>query len=151
MRFASRLAIVAIGLAISAMPAPAHADLLGLRTGFYTDAQKPFVGAELLIPATHSVYLNPNVEYIFTNARTYLTFNADFHYDFLRRGSNDVWAGGGLAIVYSNPDGPAEGSTDLGANFLFGAAHRGPVVPYVQAKLIAKSNPEFVIAVGLRF
>jgi hypothetical protein len=150
MRLACGIGFVAV-LAILSTSTPAGADMLGVRTGFYTDAQKPFVGVELLIPASHRVYINPNAEYIFADSRTYMTFNADFHYDFLRRGRNDVWAGGGLAVIYSNPKGPAEGSTDLGANFLFGAAHRGPVVPYVQAKLIAKSNPEFVIAVGLRF
>src|SRR5512135_3134825 len=106
MRLTSSVGVGVLGaaLAILSTPTPAAADMLGVRTGFYTDAQRPFVGVELLFPASHSVYINPNVEYVFADARTYITFNADFHYDFLRRGPNDVWAGGGLAIVYSNPD-----------------------------------------------
>ncbi len=151
MRSAISIVVVAVFLATLSLATPAAADMFGVRTGFYTKTQKPFVGAELLIPASHSVYLDPNVEYVFTDARTFLTFNADFHYDFVRYGPTYVWAGAGLAILYSNPDGPAAATTDVGANFLFGIGHRGPVVPYVQAKLIAKSDPEFVIAVGLRF
>ena len=58
--------------------------------------------------------------------------------------------GAGLAVLYTKPDG-ASSSTDVGADFLFGVGHRGPVVPYIQAKLIAKSDTEFVIGVGLRF
>lgn len=79
-----------------------------------------------------------------------MTFNADFHYDFPTHGPTYVWAGAGLAVLYSKPEGSGS-STDVGADFIFGLGHRGPVVPYIQAKLIAKSDTEFVIGVGLRF
>jgi hypothetical protein len=143
------LAVFALGL-LSTAP-PAAADLLGVRTGVYTSAEKPFLGAELLVPLSHAVFLNPNVEYVFTEGRTYMTFNADFHYDFPTRSRTLVWAGAGLGVLHSNPEGPRGSSTDVGANFLFGIGRRGPVVPYVQAKLIAKDGTEFVLGFGLRF
>ena len=150
MRVARSLAVVAVGLATLSTSTPAMADMFGVRAGYYTKAEKPFVGAELLVPLSHSVFLDPNVEYVFTEGQTYMTFNADFHYDFPTHGSTYVWAGAGLAVLYSNVDGPGS-STDVGANFVFGLGRRGPVVPYVQAKLIAKTDTEFVIGVGLRF
>jgi hypothetical protein len=148
---ARSFAVVAFVLAVLSTPIPAAADMFGLRAGYYTKAEKPFVGAELLVPLTHSVFLDPNVEYVFTDGLTYMTFNADFHYDFPTHGPTYVWAGAGLAVLYTNPDGPGGSSTDVGANFIFGIGHRGPVVPYIQAKLIAKSDTEFVIGAGLRF
>jgi hypothetical protein len=150
MRVARSLVVVAAGLATLSTSAPAMADMFGVRAGYYTKADKPFVGAELLVPLSHSVFLDPNVEYVFTEGQTYMTFNADFHFDFPTHGSTYVWAGAGLAVLYSKPDGLSS-STDVGANFIFGLGRRGPVVPYVQAKLIAKEDTEFVIGVGLRF
>jgi hypothetical protein len=131
--------------------APARADKVGVRTGVYTNLGKPFVGFELLFPVSHSVYLNPNVEYVFIDRRPYLTFNADFHYDFHTHSRAYVWAGAGLGVIYQNPDGPAPSDTDVGANFLFGVGVKGDVIPYVQAKLLAKDDTEFVLGIGLRF
>lgn len=151
MRVARSLAVVAFGLMTLWTSTPAAADMFGVRAGYYTKAEEPFVGAELLVPLSHNVFLNPNVEYVFTEGRTFMTYNADFHYDFPTRGSTLVWAGAGLGVLYSNPEGSGSSSTDVGANFIFGVGRRGPVVPYVQAKLIAKDDTEFVIGVGLRF
>jgi hypothetical protein len=150
MRVVRILTVAVFGLVMLWTATPASADMFGVRTGFYTSASKAFLGAELLIPLSHSVFLDPNVEYVFTSGSTYMTFNADFHYDFPTHGATYVWAGAGLAVLYTKPDGSAS-STDVGADFIFGLGHRGPVVPYVQAKLIAKADTEFVIAVGLRF
>ena len=124
MRVARSLTVVAFGLMALGAATPAAADMFGVRAGFYTKAEEPFVGAELLIPLSHNV--------------------------FLTRGSTFVWAGAGLAVLYSNPDGPGDSSNDVGANFIFGVGRRGPVVPYIQAKLIAKDDTEFVISLGLR-
>ena len=155
MRKAKTLALaVVVGLAVTVLvPCVASADepMFGVRFGYYASSEHAFAGAEFLVPVTHSIWFNPNVEYVFVDNDTYMTFNADFHYDFPTHSSTYVWAGAGLAVLYSNPDGPVGSSTDVGANFIFGVGHRGPVLPYIQAKLIAKSDTEFVIGVGLRF
>jgi hypothetical protein len=141
--------LAAVTILVSATPA--RADLVGLRAGVYTDLNKPFVGFELISPITHDVYFNPNVEYVFIDNDKYFTFNGDFHYDFHTHNRAFVWVGGGLAVIYENPDGPAGSSTDVGANFLFGIGIKGDVIPYIQAKLIAKEHTEFVVGFGLRF
>jgi hypothetical protein len=130
--------------------APARAANVGVRVGLYTEPTDPFVGAELLLGLSDQVYLNPNAEYIFRDNQTYMTFNGDLHYDFRTHGPY-VWIGAGLAVIYHNPDGPAEATTDVGANLLLGIGARGRVIPYVQAKLVVKDNTQLVIAAGIRF
>jgi len=149
----SRSLTLAVLAGALALPSPSSADDLkgGVRFGYYFDAAKPFVGGELLVPVAHRLYFNPNVEYVFIDYGSYLTFNADFHYDFPSH-SNYYWLGGGLGVVSINPDGPDNTDTTLAANFLAGVGFRtGSVIPYFQAKAIAKSNAEFSVAFGLRF
>jgi hypothetical protein len=145
-----------LGLAATVLvPCAASADdrtLFGVRFGYYADSENPFAGAELLVPVAHRVYFNPNVEYVFVDGATYATFNGDFHYDFPSHRRAFVWVGAGLGVVYFNPEGPASSDTDVAANFLAGVGlSRGPVIPYFQFKLIAKSDTEAVFAFGLRF
>jgi len=147
------LVLVSSVAAVFFLPATAHADsaTFGARIGYYADADAAFAGAELLLKVAPRVYFNPNLEIVFQDD-SYLTFNADFHYDFPSHGQTFVWAGAGLGIVSINPPGNGEGHTDAALNLLFGVGLRKrPVIPYFQAKLIAKDNAEFSVAFGLRF
>ena len=145
---------LAVAVAIlSSLPTVAHADpRFGVRFGYYTEAEGPFLGAEMLfriIPP--EIYFNPNVEAVLVDDGHYFTINADFHYDFLS-GRRTFWLGTGLAILNTDPGGSADSDTDFGLNLLAGiGTRRGRVIPYAQAKLILKSDTEFVIGVGLRF
>ena len=121
-----------------------------MRTGFYTDVDEPFIGIEGLFGLGNHVYLNPNFEYVFTEDPHYMTFNADFHYDFPTRGRAYVWAGAGLGVLYTNPE-VGDSNTDVGLNLLFGVGLKGHVVPYVQGKVIVSEDTAFVLGVGLRF
>lgn len=151
MTTSSRLALAAAILV--ALPAAAQADpKFGVRFGYYTEAEDPFIGAELLFRIVPEIYFNPNVEVVLVDNGRYLTVNGDFHYDFYSRRRTFLWLGAGLAVLNRDPEGPAEGDTDLGLNLLGGiGARRGRVIPYAQAKVILKSDTEFVIGVGLRF
>lgn len=158
MRISRRLplpVLLALGTtAATLVPERASADdaLFGVRMGYYANMENPFAGAEFLVPLGYSVYANPNVEYVFTDGPTYMTFNMDFHYDLPSHSRAFVWVGAGLGLVYVNPAGPANSDSDVAANFLAGIGFsRGPVIPYFQAKLIAKGDTEAVIAFGLRF
>ncbi len=133
-----------------ASPGTARADNFGVRTGFYTDAGEPFLGVEFLARVANRVYFNPNFEYVFSDDPHFMTFNADFHYDFRTRSRAYVWAGGGLGVLYTDPKA-GDSKTDLGLNLLFGVGLKGEVIPYVQGKVIVSDNSEFVIAFGLRF
>jgi hypothetical protein len=149
-RLAATAALAVLSVFFSA--APARADNFGVRAGLYADPTDGFIGAEGLFRLSHQVYLNPNIEYILADHQTYMTFNGDFHYDFHTHGPAYVWIGGGLAVIYHNPDGPADANTDVGANILAGIGAKGHgVIPYLQAKLIVKDNTQFVIGAGLRF
>ena len=131
---------------------PSSAADFGVRGGYYFDASEPFLGAELLIRVAPRFYFNPNVEYVFVDPGQYITWNGDFHYDFHSRGNSFAWLGAGIALVTSNPEGPDNSDNDVAANFLAGIGVRtGRVIPYFQAKLIAKDDTEFVLAFGIRF
>jgi len=147
----SRLALAAAILL--ALPAATQADpRFGVRVGYYTEAEDPFIGAELLFRIVPEIYFNPNVEVVLVDNGRYLTANGDFHYDFYQSRRTFLWLGAGLAVLNRDPEGPADGDTDLGLNLLGGiGARRGRVIPYAQAKIILKSDTEFVIGVGLRF
>jgi hypothetical protein len=151
MTTSTRLALAAAILL--AVPAAAQADpRFGVRLGYYTEAEDPFIGAELLFRIVPEIYFNPNVEVVLVDNGRYLTANGDFHYDFYSGRRTFLWLGAGLAVLNRNPEGPAEGDTDLGVNLLGGiGARRGRVIPYAQAKVILKSDTELVIGVGLRF
>ena len=156
MRLHHSWSVVAVACAlVSTSLAPevrADSDVLGgVRLGYYADAGRPFVGGELLFRIAPSVYFNPNLEVVL-KSDSYLTFNADVHYDFPHRGRTMTWLGAGLGFVSINPPGPAEGHTDPALNLVFGVGVRDHgIIPYVQAKLIAKQNSEFSIAFGARF
>jgi hypothetical protein len=147
-RFAFAAAIVL------AVPAVAHADpRFGVRFGYYTEAEDPFLGAEMLFRiVAPEIYFNPNVEAVLVDDGHYFTINGDFHYDFLSGRRTFAWLGTGLAVLNSDPGGSADSHTDFGLNLLAGiGTRRGRVIPYAQAKVILKSDTEFVIGVGLRF
>jgi hypothetical protein len=126
--------------------------MLGARTGVYVDDSDAFIGGEFLAPIYRRLYFNPNVEYVFVNNGSAATFNFDFHYDFPLRGPAFTWAGLGLGFLYRNPEGPAGSDTDPAANILFGLGfNAGSWIPYVQGKVIASDNSDFVVSGGIRF
>jgi hypothetical protein len=139
-------AVVLLGLA-----APGAAGDFGIRAGYYTEIEDPFVGIEYLGRVQDRFFFNPNLEWVFVDDATYLTVNGDFHYDLLSSSRTYAWLGAGLGLIAYEPDG-GDTETDLGVNLLGGVGTRaGGVVPYVQAKIVISDDTEFVIGVGLRF
>jgi hypothetical protein len=137
-----------------ALPAVARCDgdfKVGIRGGYYTKVDKPFLGAEFLARVAPRFWFNPNFEYVFVDAGSYTTFNGDFHYDFPTHSDSYVWLGAGPALVRTHPDGfPSH--TDLAADLLGGLGIRaGGAIPYVQVKAIIKSDSLVSLAVGIRF
>lgn len=123
----------------------------GVRLSYFTEAAAPALGGELLFRVAPSVYFNPNLEFVFKDD-SYVTFNLDLHYDFLKRHDMFLWAGAGLAVLAVNPPGNEGGHTDAGLDLLFGVGLRKrPVSPYFQAKVIVKDQTELSLGVGIRF
>lgn len=128
--------------------------LVGVRAGAYTADGDPFVGGEVLVGVEKDLFLNPNVELVFADRASKATFNFDVHYDFARRSKAFFWLGAGLAVIYLDPEGSPDSMTDAGANILFGVGFRElgrRWVPYIQAKVLAADESDFVLGFGLRF
>jgi hypothetical protein len=150
-RIVSFLTLVSVVLVFSCSSLFADGRL-GVRGGFYTDADEVFVGGEFINRISPRVYFNPNVEYIFVDGGTLMTFNGDFHYDFPVGSRNYVWAGAGLGVSYIKPDGAGDSETEPGLNLLFGIGFpSGNVSPYFQMKLITGDVDDLVLTFGLRF
>lgn len=158
MRFARRISVLALlaatGLVLFA-PAASAADF-GIRAGLY--GGDGMIGVELLTPINDDWWFNPNVEYVFVDNGDLITVNGDAHYDFDTDGNYYLWAGGGLAVIFSDFDRPRPGrgsdsETDVGLNLLAGAGWNtgGAVRPYVQGKVTISDDTEAGLAVGVRF
>ncbi|MGH9323605.1 MAG: hypothetical protein ACRD21_13265 [Vicinamibacteria bacterium] len=145
--------LIAISIGGTALESDAQV-LVGGRAGAYIADGDPFIGGEVLVGVEENLFLNPNVEYVFAENASKATFNFDLHYDFARRGRAFFWLGGGLAVIYVDPDGPPDSRTDAGANILFGVGFRTPGrrwVPYIQAKILAAEEGDFILGFGVRF
>ncbi|MFO7866311.1 MAG: hypothetical protein R6V02_05815 [Candidatus Aminicenantes bacterium] len=141
-------------LMVSPNPAEAQNIIPGIRLGTYTDAGDLFIGGEILIPVTERIWFNPNIEYVFVENGSYITFNADGHYDiYLADSPLFLWAGAGLGILYFDSNAGNFDSTDVGVNLLFGAGleTESRITPYIQAKVIISDSTEFVLGAGIRF
>ncbi len=125
----------------------------GIRTGIYSNSNSIFLGGEIIAPIGSRWNINPNIEYVFVPHYTYATFNADFVYFAPVDVRNlYIWGGGGLGLVYENPNGPSDGTTNPGINLLGGIGFQaGNIIPYIQPKIILKNDSEFVLTFGIRF
>ena len=142
------------GLLLALSGLQAHADIDGdVRAGGYADAEGGMIGGGALmnLEPSHQWYFNPNVEVVFPEDADLMTFNGDFHYDFPTEGLA-YWIGAGPAVRMTDPDGPADDDTDLGANLLAGLGkRRGDVRPFGQFKVLFADDTEAAVMVGVRF
>jgi hypothetical protein len=156
------LVILAILVSFMLISFSAHAQgtkRFGIRAGIYSDVEEGFIGAEFLARIAPKIYLNPNVEYVFVDQGTFMTFNADLHYDFDVQGKAFLWAGGGLGVSYIDldlddqfGDDVDDSETDLGLNLIFGAGiPTRSVIPYIQGKAIVGDADDLVLGIGVRF
>jgi len=142
--------------ALSITPGQAKTDF-GVRGGAYTDADKPFLGAEALfgVGTGQRWFGNPNLEHAFADSGssdlTALSF--DFHYDFPSGQPYTVWAGAGPTLIFSDRNTPGQtDTTDTGVNLVLGLGGRkGDVRPYGQMKVVLANDTEAVVGVGVRF
>jgi hypothetical protein len=140
-------------LAVAATPA-ARADVdLDLRAGIYTDGSDGFLGGGVLWDVGQRGHwmANPNLEYVFVNNGDLFTLNGDVHYDLQVDAPFAVWAGGGPALLFADPD-EGDSETDFGLNLLAGiGAKEGGIRPFAQVKLIVSDESQLVFGFGLRF
>jgi hypothetical protein len=125
----------------------------GARIGLYTKHGQPYFGAEGVIPLGASFSANPNFEYVRLGDTQEYTFNADVLYEIPIRGRTRGWLGAGVGLLSSHPDGPGEPSTKDGVGNVFVEVgfETGVGIPYLTAKYVAKTKPEFLLGLGMRF
>jgi len=148
--------LVLIVVAALALPVAVHGANVGVRAGYFFDAEAFSLGMEYLAPVSSSHpawYLNPNMELIMGDFRDQAALSMDFHYDFETSQNLTFWAGAGpsLFLIDRNRfDDDME--VEPGLNLLLGfGALNGSVRPYVQGKGVIMDNPEAAISVGIRF
>lgn len=142
-------------LAVAATPA-ARADVdIDLRAGIYTDGSDGFLGGGVLWDMGQRGHwmANPNLEYVFVDNGDLITLNGDVHYDLKVDAPFAIWAGGGPALLFADPDDEdADSETDVGLNLLAGiGAKEGGIRPFAQVKLIISDESQLVFGFGLRF
>ena len=142
--------------ALSITPGQAKTDF-GVRGGAYSEADKPFLGAEALfgVGTGQRWFGNPNLEHAFadTGGTDLTALSFDFHYDFPSGEPYTVWAGAGPTLIFRNPNIPGRSDeTGTGVNLLLGIGGRkGDVRPYGQMKVVLANDTEAVVGVGVRF
>ena len=151
-------AAIAIGIVLLAtaattfMPARSNAQVdIDVRGGVYTDMSAMALGGGLLTSVGSSWWFNPNIEAAFGDNRDLITLNGDFHYDFPTGDPVTVYLGAGPSLLFSNPEGDNDGSTDVGLNLIGGVAGRGATRPFGQVKAVLSDNSEVALMGGIRF
>lgn len=145
-------ALLLAALLLAACPARSDAAQVGVRGGYYADAGKPFLGAEVVFRIGERVQIGPGVEVLDIQGGHYVNASVDVLYalDCACNPASLVWAGAGLALVSREDESGS--AVNPGLDLLLGFGVRaGRVVPYAQIKAILKDRPEVVFGIGLRF
>lgn len=143
------LALMALGISATR----AHADMdVDLRASVYPDADAFAIGGGILTSVGRAHwFFNPNLEVAMGDRRDLVIASGDFHYDFASAGNMSIWAGGGPALLVSNPD-EGDSETDFGLNALMGIGSRlGAVRPFGQVRATITDDSQLSIAGGIRF
>ena len=144
--------VLGVALGLPMLAAPAHAANLDLRGGAYTgdDFNKPFAGVGLDSHLSGSLYFNPNVEYVFVDSGRFGTLNFDAIYALPLDGPPSLYFGGGLGLVYVDPEGSGGNEAKPRGNIILGIGFgHGRSSPYIQGKYIT-GYKYWAISAGIR-
>lgn len=150
--FAASLAGISLAiLGITATPSRAGTDV-DLRVSMYPDADAWAIGGGLLTDVGGgNWFFNPNLEIGMGDNLDLMLLSGDFHYDFASASNLSLWAGGGPAVLMTNPPN-GDNQTDLGLNALMGMGARGGGLrPFGQVRGTFADESQFSIAGGIRF
>jgi hypothetical protein len=135
----------------------ARADTsVGLHGGFSSGPDQFIIGPHLnLSPIADNLYIVPGAEVGFGDDVTTLAFNGDLQYRFEVHDSEvRPYAGGGVALVWFDPDGPGDSDTNLGVHILggifFGKLNGQPMFVDVKAGL-TDEVPDWKFQFGINF
>jgi hypothetical protein len=148
--------IVTMGAVVLSTSATSRASDVGVRMGYYFDAEALSLGMELLTSLNEDTsgewYFNPNVELAMGDHTDLAALNADFHYDFNTNSNTAVWVGAGPALLIIDRDFTDDTEVNPALDLLLGlGAKTGTYRPFIQGKGILSDNSEAALAVGIRF
>jgi hypothetical protein len=118
---------VLVALALCAvLPATALAQIqegIGPRVGFSVDPDQLVLGGQMIVgEIAPKLTFDPSLELGFGDDVTTFAANFDLHYHFdIENVTWQPYAGFGLDVMFANPDGPADSSTDIGGGLIIGA------------------------------
>ena len=157
-RWASRVSVVLLLLALTASPADAqrrarrrsivnNGPRYGPHIGYNFDARAVLLGAQLSWPIVPSVDLYPTFDYYFVSGASAWALNFDVKYRPPTR--YDAWyLGGGLNYLHGSSAGASGHSTNL--NLLTGLeGRRGRARPYVEGKFMIGNGSAFQLLGGI--
>jgi hypothetical protein len=139
-----------------ALPGAGQADTsVGLHGGFSSGPDQFIIGPHLnLSPVAENLYIVPSGEVGFGDNLTTLAFNGDLQYRFETSSEVRPYAGGGVTLLWFNPDGPGDSDTNLGVNILggifFGRLNGQPMFVDVKAGL-TDEVPDWKFQFGINF
>ena len=142
------------GEAAVLQPRPGRTWYFGLRTGYYSGTNEPFIGGEVFVPLSDRLTLNPNVEWVFVQEIDGLaTFNTDLVYDFPLSGNNFYWLGAGVGVRRFAKGGGWPPENNLALNLLAGVGfgQGQEFMPFLQGKVAMSDATEVVLTAGFRF
>jgi hypothetical protein len=116
--------------------------ILGLQGGVYAG-----------LPTVKRLHIGGDVTYYLVDNFTLLTLEPNVHFDFVQMPVLDVYAIGGLNVVYARASlfGFTETEVDVGLLAGIGAeAKAGPLHPFVDLKVALHEDPYFAASGGLR-
>ena len=143
------------GAMVLSPSADSRASDIGVRMGYYFDANAFSIGTELLTPIGDHPgewYFNPNLELAMGDTDV-AALNADFHYDLDTNSNAAFWVGAGPALLIRDHARVADDTdVDPALNLIMGlGAKHGSYRPFIQGKGILSDNSEAALAVGIRF
>jgi len=150
--FRTTLTFLAVFVSLVTLTTAAHAAG-GLRGGLSSGPDQVLFGAQLeFSPIAKNLYIVPSVEAGFGDDLFTLHFNGDLQYRFSVDGGVRPYAGGGVSIVYADPDGGGDSNTDIGVNAL-GGIYFGKSTPmFVQLDLgLTDEVPDLKAVFGINF
>jgi hypothetical protein len=148
-------ALAAAVLVCFAVPGLADTSV-GLHGGFSSGPDQFIIGPHLnLSPIADNLYIVPGAEVGFGDDVTTIAFNGDLQYRFEVHDSKvRPYAGGGLGLIWFDPDGPADSDTNLGVHILggifFGQLNGQPMFVDVKAGL-TDEVPDWKFQFGINF
>ncbi|MES2765736.1 MAG: hypothetical protein V4642_07710 [Bacteroidota bacterium] len=146
MKFSKLLSAFAIAAALYFAPSVSQAQMkTDLRAGAFGKQSSIFIGGGLRMGIGNSLYLNPMINYAFTNPGT-IFFDLDGHFDFPVSAVH-LYAGPGLGVyVY-------DGGTTAQLNLLVGVGFDvSGYELYIQPKFAVAGGSRFLqVGLGARF